>query len=109
MKMIKAVLFSVVILVGVSAQANFDPSLDPAVLSAELIEVQVDDAENPIRASKIIMHKIAGESDATSFTLKAESGDPGYGMSTNQYLLGAANCTSFEVTVERIGGDDAVV
>jgi hypothetical protein len=38
--------------------------------------------------------------DATSFTLKAESGDAGYGMSTNPYLLGAANCTSYEVTVE---------
>ena len=37
--------------------------------------------------------------DATEFTLKADSGDPGYGMSTNPYLVANANCTHYEVTV----------
>lgn len=38
--------------------------------------------------------------DATRFTLRAESGDPEYGMATNPYLAAAARCTTYEVTVE---------
>jgi hypothetical protein len=38
--------------------------------------------------------------DAAKFTLRAESGSPEYGMATNPYLLAAANCVRYEVTIE---------
>lgn len=55
------------------------------------------------RASVILAGGEAA-ADAREFTLTAASGDPGYGMSTNPYLLERANCTRYEVTV-RIDGE----
>ena len=50
---------------------------------------------------------IAGGSvapDATSFTLRAEAGAPGYGILSNPFLLRAANTTGYEVTIT-VNGD----
>jgi len=38
--------------------------------------------------------------DSTDFTMRAKSGDPGYGMATNLYLLQRANCVEYVVDVK---------
>ncbi|MGI9600994.1 MAG: heme-binding beta-barrel domain-containing protein [Acidimicrobiales bacterium] len=42
--------------------------------------------------------------DATTFTMKATSGDEEYGMATNPYLVEKAKCVTYEVTIS-IDGD----
>lgn len=44
------------------------------------------------------------EPDATEFTIRAESGDPTYGISSNPYLEEKARCTSFTHTL-KVEGD----
>ena len=43
--------------------------------------------------------------ESTSFTLRATAGDDGYGILSNPYLLEAAKCVSYEVTID-IGSDE---
>jgi hypothetical protein len=45
--------------------------------------------------------------DATTFTLRAEAGDPAYGILSNPFLTGAANTTGYEVTIA-LRGDGSV-
>jgi hypothetical protein len=51
------------------------------------------------RGSVILAGGEAGP-DATTFTLKATSGDPVYGMATNAYLAENALCVEYEVSLQ---------
>jgi len=57
-----------------------------------------------IPRGSVILAGGAARADADTFTLKATSGDPVYGMATNPYLADNALCTDYEVTLQIDGG-----